>query len=29
MLKVNVQTFAIKINDRKYFHVYFEFLQTD
>ena len=27
MLKVNIQTFAIKINDGKYFHVYFWFLQ--
>ena len=30
MLKVNIQTFAIKINDGKYFHVYFQsFKQTD
>ena len=29
MLKVNIQTFAIKINDGKYFHVYFQFLQTN
>ena len=29
MLKVNIQTFAIKINNGKYFHVYLQFLQTD
>ena len=29
MLKVNTQTFAIKIIDGKYFHVYFQFLQTN
>ena len=29
MLKVNIEIFTIKINDRKYFHVYFWFLQTN
>ena len=29
MLKVNIQTFAIKINDGKWFDIYFKFLQTD